>query len=125
MIPATSESEKVRFRTLNKNTGNRVVSQYVDSITGKAVREDDDVRGYARGENDYVILSDEDLDAVALDTVKTIDIDKFVPADSIGAQQKAMGINCDIALGLVAKVAKNPVLDVSVAARETHRHFRF
>ena len=83
MTPATSESEKVRFHTLNKSTGNRVVSQYVDSVTGKAVREDDDVRGYARGENDYVILSDEDLDAVALDTVRTIDIDKFVPADSI------------------------------------------
>jgi DNA end-binding protein Ku len=83
MTPATSESEKVRFHTLNKSTGNRVVSQYVDSVTGKAVREDDDVRGYARGENDYVILSDEDLDAVALDTVKTIDIDKFVPADSM------------------------------------------
>ena len=97
MIPATSGSEKVRFRTLNKNTGNRVVSQYVDSITGKAVREDRDVRGYARGENDYVILSDEDLDAVALDTVKTIDINEFVPADSIRTEQKAMRINCDIA----------------------------
>jgi hypothetical protein len=47
-----------------------------------------------------VILSDEDLDAVALDTVKMIDIDEFVPADSIRTEQKAMGINCDIALGL-------------------------
>ena len=33
MSPATSESEKVRFHTLNKATGNRVVSQYVDSVT--------------------------------------------------------------------------------------------
>lgn len=83
MTPATSEAEKVRFHTLNKETGNRVVSQYIDSVTGKPVKDDDDVRGYARGENDYVILTDEDLDAVALDTVKTIDIEKFVPADSI------------------------------------------
>jgi len=83
MTPATSESEKVRFHTLNKETGNRVVSQYVDSVTGKPVRDENEAKGYARGENDYVILTDDDLDRVALDTVKTIDIDKFVPADSI------------------------------------------
>lgn len=83
MSPATSESEKVRFHTLNKATGNRVVSQYVDAVTRKPVKDDDEVKGYARGENDYVLLTDDDLDAVALDTVKTIDIDKFVPRDSI------------------------------------------
>lgn len=32
MTPATSETEKVRFHTLNKETGNRVVSQYIDSV---------------------------------------------------------------------------------------------
>ncbi|MGM4913367.1 Ku protein [Rhizobium sp. 768_B6_N1_8] len=83
MTPATSESEKVRFHTLNKDTGNRVVSQYIDSVTGKPVKENNEAKGYARGENDYVILTDDDLDAVALETVKTIDIEKFVPADSI------------------------------------------
>lgn len=83
MTPATSESEKVRFHTLNKDTGNRVVSQYVDSVTGKPVKEEHEAKGYARGENDYVILTDEILDNVALDTVKTIDIENFAPADSI------------------------------------------
>ncbi len=83
MTPATSESEKVRFHTLNKETGNRVVSQYIDSVTGKPVKDENEAKGYARGEDDYVILTDDDLDAVALDTVRTIDIEKFVPADSI------------------------------------------
>ena len=83
MSPATSESEKVRFHTLNRQTGNRVVSQYVDAVTRKLVKDEDEVKGYARGENDYVLLTDDDLDAVALDTVKTIDIEKFVPRDSI------------------------------------------
>jgi DNA end-binding protein Ku len=83
MTPATSESEKVRFHTLNKETGNRLVSHYIDSVTGKAVKDENEAKGYARGENDYVILTDDDLDAVALDTVKTIDIEKFVPAQSI------------------------------------------
>jgi len=84
MSPATSESEKVRFHTLNRATGNRVVSQYVDSITGKPVKDENEAKGYARGENDYVILTDDDLESVALDTVRTIDIEKFVPAESIG-----------------------------------------
>jgi DNA end-binding protein Ku len=84
LSPATSESDKLRFHTLNRATGNRVVSQYVDSVTGKPVKDGNDVRGYARGENDYVILTEGDLDSVALDTVRTIDIEKFVPAASIG-----------------------------------------
>ncbi|MGF9567769.1 Ku protein [Neorhizobium sp. BT27B] len=83
MTPATSESEKVRFHTLNKETGNRLVSQYIDSVTRKPVRDENEAKGYARGENDYVILTDDDLDNVALDTVKTIDIEKFAPAESI------------------------------------------
>ncbi|GAA3100394.1 Ku protein [Rhizobium viscosum] len=83
MTPATSESEKVRFHTLNKDTGNRVVSQYIDSVTRKPVKENNEAKGYARGENDYVILTDDDLDAVALETVKMIDIETFVPAESI------------------------------------------
>jgi len=83
MSPATSESEKVRFHTLNKETGNRVVSQYIDSVTGKPVKDENEAKGYARGVNDYVILTDDDLDRVALDTVKTTDIEKFALAESI------------------------------------------
>ncbi len=83
MAPATSDSEKVRFHTFNRKTGNRVVSQYVDSVTGKAVDEVNEVKGYARGENDFVMLEDDDLDAVALESTRTIDIEMFVPRDSI------------------------------------------
>ncbi|TCB17921.1 Ku protein [Rhizobium leguminosarum bv. viciae] len=83
MVPATSESEKVRFHTLNKDTGNRVVSQYVDSVTDKPVKDEDEAKGYERGEDDYVILTDEDLEAVELETVRTIDIETFVARDKI------------------------------------------
>jgi DNA end-binding protein Ku len=83
MVPATSEGEKVRFHTLNRKTGNRVVSQYVDAVSGKPVDEDDEVKGYPRGENDYVLLEDDELEAVALESTRTIDIEMFVPAESI------------------------------------------
>jgi DNA end-binding protein Ku len=84
MTPATSESEKVRFHTLNRATGNPVVSRYVDAVSGKPVDEDDEIKGYPRGEDDYVLLEDEELDAVALESTRTIDIEMFTPAESIG-----------------------------------------
>ena len=83
MAPATSEGERVRFHTLNRATGNRVVSQFVDGVTGKPVDEDDAVKGYARGEDAYVMLEDDELDAVALESTRTIDIEMFVPRESI------------------------------------------
>lgn len=84
MAPATSGADKVRFHTMNAKTGNRVVSRYVDSVSGKPVRDVDEVKGYARGEDDYVILEDDEIDQVALESTRTIDIDMFVPADTIG-----------------------------------------
>lgn len=84
MTPATSDSEKVRFHTLNRKTNNRVVSQYVDAVSGKPVAEEDEAKGYQRGEDEYVLLEDEELDAVGLESTRTIDIDMFVDADSIG-----------------------------------------
>ncbi|WP_337181144.1 Ku protein [Shinella sp.] len=83
MSPAISQEDKVRFRTLNSKTGNPVVSRYVDAVTGKAVNEDDEVKGYPRGEDDYVILEDEEIEAVALESTRTIDIETFVPRESI------------------------------------------
>jgi DNA end-binding protein Ku len=83
MMPATSENEKVRFHTLNRETQNRVVSHYVDSVTGKGVKEEDEVKGYQRGEDEYIILEDDELENVALDSTKTIDISTFTPRDSI------------------------------------------
>jgi DNA end-binding protein Ku len=83
MMPATSESEKVRFHTLNRQTQNRVVSRYVDSVTGQPVDEDDEVKGYQRGEGDYIILEDDELENVALESTRTIDISTFAPRDSI------------------------------------------
>lgn len=83
MTPATTENEKVRFHTLNRKTGNRVVSRYVDAASGKPVDEDDEAKGYARGEDDFVLLEEDELEAVALESTRTIDIEMFVPADSI------------------------------------------
>ena len=84
MLPATSEAEKVRFHTLNRATGNRVQARYLDAETGKPVDDEDQVKGYEREDGEYVMLEDEELQAVALESTRTIDIDCFVAADAIG-----------------------------------------
>lgn len=83
MAPATSEAEKVKFHTINSATGNRVVSRYVDAVTGKEVDDQDEVKGYERGEDEYIMLEDDELESVALESTRTIDIEMFVPADTI------------------------------------------
>jgi len=84
MMPATSESEKVRFHSINRKTGNRVRNSYVDSETGKVVRDEDQVHGFPKGDDEYVVVEDEELDSIALESTHTIDIETFVPRDSIG-----------------------------------------
>jgi DNA end-binding protein Ku len=83
MTPATSEAEKVRFHTLNRKTKNRVVSRYIDSVTGKAVKQEDEVKGYEQADDKYVMLEDEELENVALESARTMDIALFAPRDSI------------------------------------------
>jgi DNA end-binding protein Ku len=83
MTPATSEADKVRFHTLNRDTGHRVEAVYVDSETGRRVPDEDQVKGYPTGPDSFVMLEDEEIASVALESTRTIDIETFVPRDSI------------------------------------------
>lgn len=56
----------------------------MDEVSGKPVTEDDEGRGYQTGDDSYVLIEDEEIDDVALETTRTIDIERFVPRDSIG-----------------------------------------
>jgi DNA end-binding protein Ku len=84
MSPATTASGKVRFNTLNAQTGNRVRSRYVDSVTGEPVEDGEEARAYPLGDGAQVIVEDEEIEAVALESTRTIDIESFVERDSIG-----------------------------------------
>lgn len=84
LSPATTEGARLRFHTLNRRTGNRVVSRWIDSVTEKPLPEDAEARGYQRGEDDYVLIEDADLEAVQLDSSRTIDITTFIPEGDIG-----------------------------------------
>src|SRR5919202_2358998 len=83
VYPATSESEKVRFNQLNRNTGNRIKYLKVDAETGEEVDNDDIVKGYQVSKGHYIEITDDDLEAVTVESTRTIDIDQFVPRDEI------------------------------------------
>ena len=83
IFPATSQSEKVRFNTLNRATGNRLKRQMIDSETGDVVESDAQVKGYAVGKDQYVIVEDDELASIAIESTRTVDIERFVPKATI------------------------------------------
>jgi DNA end-binding protein Ku len=84
MEPARTAGETLRFHTVSRDTGNRVESRYVDAETGKPVEEEDQAKGYEVEDGRFVILEDEELEAVELESTRTIDIDRFVPREDLG-----------------------------------------
>jgi DNA end-binding protein Ku len=83
LFPATSESEKISFHQLNKKTGHRIKYRKVDAETADEVDSTDIIKGYEVGKGDYIELDPEELEAVAIESKRTIDIDEFVPKDEI------------------------------------------
>ena len=83
LFPATSEREKVRFHQLNRETGNRIRNQAIDSETGDVVENENKVKGYEVDDGRYVLLEEDELDEVALESTHTIDIEEFVDRDEV------------------------------------------
>ncbi len=83
LTPAASNSEKVSFRVLNRKTGNTVKRQYVDAVTGKPVEDEDQVKGYEAGEDEYLQFEDEEIEAVQIESSHTLSIDTFVDRSAI------------------------------------------
>jgi DNA end-binding protein Ku len=83
LFPATSESEKISFNQINKKTGHRIKYQKVDADTGEEVASDDIIKGYKVDTDTYLEVSKDELENIALESTRTIDIDQFVPRSEI------------------------------------------
>ena len=77
LYPATSESEKISFNQLNRKTGHRIKYMKVDSDTGEEVANEDIVKGYALDKDTFIEVTKEELEEVALESTRTIEIDEF------------------------------------------------
>jgi DNA end-binding protein Ku len=83
LFPATSEREKISFHQLNKDTGHRIRYRKVDADTGDEVESDKIIKGYEVGKGEYIELDPDELEAVAIESKHTIDIEEFVPKQQI------------------------------------------
>jgi DNA end-binding protein Ku len=80
----TGVSEKgVKFNQLNSKTGNRIAMKRTDSETGEEVAFEDIVKGYELSKGNYVRVEPAELEALAPQMTKSIEIEKFVPGEQI------------------------------------------
>jgi DNA end-binding protein Ku len=83
MYTATSTASRIRLHIINRETGNRIRNQAIDSETGDVVETEDKVKGYELKNGKYVLLEEEELDEVALESTHTLEIETFVPRDEV------------------------------------------
>jgi DNA end-binding protein Ku len=83
LYPASSSSEKIRFNQINKKTGNRIRMMKVDAETGDQVENDDIIKGYKVDADRYVEITPEELEAVQIESTRTVDIEQFVQRSEI------------------------------------------
>jgi DNA end-binding protein Ku len=80
---ACSTAERIAFRQINKATGNRLRQQLVDEETREPVDPEHKGRGYEVAKGQYLMVEDEELEAIEIESTHTIDIDSFVPRSEI------------------------------------------
>jgi DNA end-binding protein Ku len=83
LYPATSDADKISFNQINKKTGHRIKYVKVDAETGEDVPNEDITKGFKVDTDTYVPVSKEELENVALESTRTIDINEFVPKADI------------------------------------------
>ena len=81
--PATTSTERVSFRQINKKTGNRLRQQLIDEVTREPVESDDKGRGYEVDKGVFIPVDDDEIEALQVESKHTIEIDSFVPAAQI------------------------------------------
>src|SRR5947208_6333217 len=80
---ACSTAERVAFRQVNKATGNRLRQQLIDEETREPVAPEHKGRGYEVARGQYIIVEDEEIDAIEIESTHVIEIDSFVPRAQI------------------------------------------
>ena len=94
LYPATSDTEKVSFNQINRKTGHRIKYAKVDADTGEEVANEDIVKGYRVDTDTFVEVTKEELENVALESTRTIEIDEFVDRSEIDPRYLIVPIIC-------------------------------
>ena len=74
---ACSSAERISFRQINRKTGNRLRQQLIDEETREIVEAHEKARGYEIGKGQYLLIEDDELEAIEIASTHTIDIDSL------------------------------------------------
>jgi DNA end-binding protein Ku len=83
LYPAVTQANKIHFHKLNRKTGNRLRMRMVDEETGREVPREEQVKGFQISKRETVQVEEEDLDKIALESTRVMEITKFVPREQI------------------------------------------
>lgn len=103
LYAATESAGKVSMNQLHKDCHQRIRNQLVCPVHGPVGR-DEIVKGYEYEKDSYVIVEQEDLDKIRLESNKTIELVEFVDADEIDP----LYVDSPYYLGPDGKVAEEP-----------------
>ena len=79
---ATKSSAKIRFNQIHEPSGKRILYEKVVPGIGP-VDKDEIIKGYEVSKGEYVLLDEEEIDAVKLESKRTLELVQFVDACEI------------------------------------------
>jgi DNA end-binding protein Ku len=83
LYTATTTANDVRFHLINPETNNRIRQLTIDAETREEVERGSLLRGYEVERDRYILLTDEEIASVRLESTRTLDIERFVAAADI------------------------------------------
>lgn len=83
LIPALTDRETIRFHKINRETGNRLKQQMIDSDTGDVVERDETIMGYEMERGHYVTVEPGEIDALKIESSDVITIERVVSETAI------------------------------------------
>jgi DNA end-binding protein Ku len=83
LYPATTDEKTIRLNRINKATGHRLRQQNIDEVTKEIITGDAVGKAYQVDKEHRVAIEDEELEAIELESKRSIQIEQFVPAETI------------------------------------------
>jgi DNA end-binding protein Ku len=80
---ATDSSGKISFNQLHADKKIRLKQQMYDPESNEIVPRDKIIKGYEFAKDQYVIVSDDELEKLELTTSRSMEISEFVPLDTV------------------------------------------
>jgi DNA end-binding protein Ku len=83
LYPATSRSQRISLHLLNPRTHSRIKLHPHDAESGEELERSELVRGYEFSKGRYVVLTEDELEAIDIQLSKTIDLARFVDSSEV------------------------------------------